>query len=215
MSDNDGSITQRLDDFKRGNDDALRPLMERFLTRLEDLAQKKIRAAGGHFAVGDGADAANSAFRMLWQGVRDERFSKLDNRADLWTVLVHLAGCKVVDMLRAEATDKRGGGKVRRESDHLDPESRSLFEQMLRKEPGPEQLAIFEEEIARRLAMLKEPILRQIAQLDLEDYTDQEIADRVGVHKRTVSLKLEIIRKLWREGEKPILSGQPSRKTTH
>jgi hypothetical protein len=193
-----GSVSRNLDDFKNGDDDALGLLMARYRARLEQLAEVKIRASGGRISVGDGADAASSAFRMLWQGVRDDRFPSLNNRRDLWNVLKHLAGCKAIDMVRAQFTQSQGGGNVRNESELQGPDGRSPFERVLREGPGPEQVAMFEEEIARLLGMLKDPTLREVARLDLEGHTDQEIADRVGKSKRWVSLKLEIIRKTWR-----------------
>ena len=54
------------------------------------------------------------------------------------------------------------------------------------------------EEYRRRLETLEEPALRLIAERKLACHTNQEIARELGVSLRTVTLKLELIRKRWK-----------------
>jgi DNA-directed RNA polymerase specialized sigma24 family protein len=149
-------------------------------------------------AVNDQEDVALSAFHSLCEGVRQGRFPQLDDRDDLWQILVHLTACKAVDWHRQERRQKRGGGGVLRESDLItrgSVDGRNPLDQLIGSEPSPEFAAMVAEEYRRRLETLEEPALRLIAERKLACYTNQEIARELGVSLRSVTLKLELIRK--------------------
>ena len=55
------------------------------------------------------------------------------------------------------------------------------------------------EEYARRLDTLGDPALRHIAELKLACYGNDEIRQQLGCSLRSVTLKLELIRKIWKE----------------
>ena len=153
-------------------------------------------------AVSDEEDVALSAFHSLYEGIREGRFPRLDDRDDLWRLLVHLTACKALDRHRQECRQKRGGGAVHRESDLLaraGDGSRSLLDELIGSEPSPEFAAMVAEEYRRRIETLAEPALRLIAERKLACLTNQEIASELGVSLRTVTLKLELIRKRWKE----------------
>ena len=54
------------------------------------------------------------------------------------------------------------------------------------------------EEYVRRLADLGDETLRRIAELKLACYGNEEIRARLGCSLRIVTLRLELIRKIWR-----------------
>jgi hypothetical protein len=59
------------------------------------------------------------------------------------------------------------------------------------------------EEFRLRLDALGDDTLRRIAELKLACYTNDEIRQQLGCSLRTVTLKLELIRKIWRRYEDP------------
>ncbi|MGO8903190.1 MAG: ECF-type sigma factor [Isosphaeraceae bacterium] len=59
------------------------------------------------------------------------------------------------------------------------------------------------EKYRKRVESLGDDTLRRIAERKLEGYTSQEIADRLSCALRTVTLKLELIRKTWASSPGP------------
>ena len=76
--------------------------------------------------------------------------------------------------------------------------SRNFLDELIGSEPSPEFAAMVAEEYRRRIETLAEPALRLIAERKLACLTNQEIASELGVSLRTVTLKLELIRKRWK-----------------
>jgi DNA-directed RNA polymerase specialized sigma24 family protein len=172
---------------------------------LVERARAKLRAIRSSTAVNDEEDVALSAFQSLYEGVRQGRFPRLEDRDDLWRLLVHLTACKAVDRHRAENRQKRGGGKAVREVDLLaagasDLDEANPLERIVGSEPSPDFAAMVAEEYARRLDTLSDATLRRIAELKLACFSNDEIRQQLGCSLRSVTLKLELIRKIWREG---------------
>ena len=67
------------------------------------------------------------------------------------------------------------------------------------REPSPEAIAIFAEQCQRLFESLGDESLRQVVSLRLEGFTGEEIAERLGCNRRTVTRKLELIRETWLE----------------
>jgi DNA-directed RNA polymerase specialized sigma24 family protein len=202
-----GSVTQWIGDLKAGDRGVVQSLWDRYFSQLVERARMKLCALHSPMAVNDEEDVALSAFHSLCEGVRQGRFPRLDDRDDLWQILVHLTACKAVDQHRRERRQKRGGGGVRRESDMLasaSDDGQNPLDRLIGSEPSPEFAAMVAEEYRRRIESLGEPTLRLIAERKLACCTNDEIAQELGVSLRTVTLKLELIRKRWKEdGETP------------
>jgi DNA-directed RNA polymerase specialized sigma24 family protein len=199
-------VTHWLGDLKAGDRGAVQPLWNRYFEQLAERARAKLCALRSPMTVNDGEDVALSAFQSLCEGVRQGRFPRLDDRDDLWRLLVHLTACKAVDRHRQERRQKRGGGGVIRESELIargDVDGRNPLDRLIGSEPSPEFAAMVAEEYRRRLETLEEPALRLIAERKLACYTNQEIARELGVSLRNVTLKLELIRKRWKENGEP------------
>jgi DNA-directed RNA polymerase specialized sigma24 family protein len=203
-----GSVTRWIGDLKAGDGKALQPLWDRYYARLVERARAKLCALRSSTPVNDEEDVASSAFQSLYQGMREGRFPRLEDRDDLWRLLVHLTACKAVDRHRAEYRRKRGGGKVRSEADMVaagaggDDEGNPL-DRIIGSEPSPEFAAMVAEEYHRRLDELGDETLRRIAELKLACYSNEEIRQQLGCSLRGVTLKLELIRKKWQRGINP------------
>jgi DNA-directed RNA polymerase specialized sigma24 family protein len=71
------------------------------------------------------------------------------------------------------------------------------LDQFLADDPTPEVLAMLAEEHDRLLAVLGDDTLRQVALHKLEGFTNEEVAQRLGITCRSVERKLQRIRTRW------------------
>src|SRR5436309_1207188 len=65
------------------------------------------------------------------------------------------------------------------------------------REPGPDFACQVAEECRRRLEVLDDPQLRDVARWKMEGYTNHEIARKLGCVETTVERKLRVIRSIW------------------
>ncbi len=203
-----GSVTRWICDLKAGDVNAFQPLWDRYYSMLVERARVNLGSLRKAKPVSDEDDVASSAFHSLYQGLREGRFPRLEDRDDLWRLLVYLTACKAVDHHRAEKRRKRGGGKVRNEGDLVaagadgDDEGNPL-DRIIGSEPSPEFAAMLAEEYHRRLEGLGDETLRRIAELKLACHSNEQIRQQLGCSLRSVTLKLELIRKKWQQSEVP------------
>ncbi len=107
---------------------------------------------------------------------------------------------KIIDHVRRERAQKRGGGAVATEADlATDDSARFRLDQLMGDDPTPDLLAALNEEHARLVGLLADARLQEIARLRIEGYSVQEIAERLDIGKRSVERKLDLIRKCWAE----------------
>ncbi len=198
-----GSVTRWIGDLKEGDPRAAHDLWQRYFHRLVALARAKL----GHCPRldADEEDAALSAFRNLCDGAAQGRFDRLDNRDDLWQLLVVITTRKAVDLKKRQGRLKRGGGRVvvgTAAAGHGPEDGRDELAQVAAAGPTPELAAMLAEEYQRRLDALGDDTWRRVAQLRLEGYNNDEIAELLGCARRTVARKLEGIRAAWAGGNK-------------
>lgn len=119
----------------------------------------------------------------------------LANRDALWKLLVTITLNKTRNAAKHEKRKKRDIAQDQTMFVADGTESdRWVLEQMEATEPSPEEAAILNEGLERRLDALGDPDLRQIALWRLEGYTNREIADKLGCVERTVQRRLDLIR---------------------
>jgi DNA-directed RNA polymerase specialized sigma24 family protein len=197
----EASVTQWIDRLKAGEPDAAQKLWERYFRRLVGLTRKKLRAAPRRAA--DEEDVALSAFDSFCRGAEQGRFPRLHDRLDLWQVLVVLTARKAFDLAQHERRQKRGGGAVLDEAALSGPADSSAQEAALDQVEGPEPTPAFAaqmaEECQRLLALLGDPVLRDIALWKMEGYANEEIAAQLGCGLRTVERRLGLIRGIWEQ----------------
>jgi RNA polymerase sigma factor (sigma-70 family) len=195
----DGSVTRWLGDLKggAGAHAAVQPLWERYFEQLVRLARARLRAAPRGPA--DEEDVALSAFDSFCRGAAAGRFPRLDDRGDLWRLLVTITVRKATDYVRGESRQRRGGGRVVGEAalDAAAPEAGRWLDQVIGREPTPEFAAQVADECRRLLEGLPDDELRTIALLRMEGYSNEQIAERLGCGLRSVERKLDRIRKRW------------------
>ncbi len=188
--------------LKAGESEAAQRLWERYMPRLIRLAGAKLPASARRVA--DEDDLALSAFHSFLQGVDAGRFPRLDDRDDLWSVLVVLTHRKATAYRRRALSQKRGGGRVRGESALMpsgQDESAGGLDQIIGDEPTPEFAAMVAERFRILLSQLNDAELEGVALLKLQGYSVTEIAERIGCSKRSIERRLQIIRRTWLEAE--------------
>ncbi len=193
----DQSVTHWIGELKAGNEHALEPLWQRYFHRLVGLASHRLAELPRLPA--DGEDVALSAFNSFYQGLKRGHFPVLDDRDNLWRVLVTLTARKAARVVRDERTDKRGGGLVVGESGVALPGMPAWqgFEQLISSEPTPEFAAMVGDECRRLLQQLPDEEQRNVALLKMEGYTSEEISQRIGRSLATIERKLKVIRTVW------------------
>jgi DNA-directed RNA polymerase specialized sigma24 family protein len=189
--DTGNSVTQWISGLKRGDQSAAQRLWEAYFRRLVGLARVRLRDAPRRIA--DEEDVALCAFDSFCRGARAGRFLRLDDRADLWQILVLITVRKAVDLRNYEARPSRGWGRVH----SLTNLSRAELEAIGGEQPTPELAAQLAEEYQRLMEQLGDPILQSVATCKLEGYTNDEIAARLGCVTSTVERKLARIRGVW------------------
>jgi DNA-directed RNA polymerase specialized sigma24 family protein len=188
-----GSVTLWLGDLKRGGDAAAQHLWERYFLRLVGLAREHLR--GTPRGMADEEDAASKAIKSFFSGVARGRFPQLNDRNDLWRILVVLTVRKALEQRRDLTRQKRGGKAPAGTRRGLVPGVE--LDQLADSEPDPAVAAMLADECRWRLEGLGDETLRRVAELRMAGYTNIEIAKLVGVTKATVDRKLAVIRRKW------------------
>jgi DNA-directed RNA polymerase specialized sigma24 family protein len=168
---------------------AARKLWESYFHRLVELARKRLRALPR--AAADEEDVALSAFDSFCQGAAQGRFPRLDDRHDLWQVLLLLTQRKAIDLIQHETREKRDVRKVQA------PAAGAPFADIAGAEPDPAFAAQVAEECRRLLDLLPDESLRFLAVRKMEGYTNEEIAALLKCSLATVERRLKLIRKEW------------------
>jgi DNA-directed RNA polymerase specialized sigma24 family protein len=184
--------------LKQGDPQAAAALWRHCYDRLVIYARHRFGSASRREA--DEEDAALSAFGSLCRGAAAGRYPHLDDPDDLWRLLFTLTARKVCAQQTRERAAKRGGGEVGGES-RFDRGGTSAAgiagAPGLELPPDLEVMAL--DSCEQLLAALGDDTLRRVAQLKLEGYTTDEIAQQIQCKPRTVERKLNRIRVLWSE----------------
>jgi DNA-directed RNA polymerase specialized sigma24 family protein len=194
-----GSVTAWLDQAQAGNLEAAQQLWQRYFGRLVALARVKLRGAARRAT--DEEDVALSAFDSFYRGVEQGRFPRLQDRDNLWSLLVMITARKAANLKRDEGRQKRAG--VRAEGADAPRKADIALEEVIGHEPSPEFAAEVTEECQRLLDGLADDRLRTIALAKMEGYSNEEIAHQLNCAPRTIERKLALIRGLWVKENQP------------
>ena len=194
----DDDVTQWISQLAEGDELAAQNIWNRYYEQLVRLARRKL--GDEHRRTADEEDVVLSAFHSFCQGAAAGRFPRLDDRHDLWKLLVTITARKAVAQLRREHAQKRGGGAVRGESVFIEKDSsqgHGGIGEVLGREPTPEFAAQVTEQCEHLFECLEDEWLRVVALLKLEGYTNEEIARHLDCAPGTVERRLARIRKKW------------------
>jgi DNA-directed RNA polymerase specialized sigma24 family protein len=194
-----GSVTAWIEQLKAGDAAAAAPLWERYFRRLVGLARQRLGAAPR--GVADEEDVALSAFDSFCRAAAQGRFPRLDDRDDLWQVLMMLTARKAINLIERECSQKRGGQVVPAAALGGTPVGSEADALAALPAPGPTPAFAAEvaEECRRRLDALGDDELRGVVVDKMEGYTNEEIAARRGWSLGKVERKLRLILKTWEQ----------------
>ena len=194
----EGSVTRWIHQLQAGDRAAAQELWNRYFRRLVGLARCKLQGAQRRAA--DEEDVVLSAFESFFRGAEQGRFPRLDDRDNLWRLLVVITERKARNLVQHERRQKRGGGEMRREAasaDGGDPLAEAGINEFASRGPTPEMAAQVADQCRRLLELLGDVTLRSVAVWKMEGYTNAEIADKLGCVPVTVERKLQLIRRVW------------------
>jgi DNA-directed RNA polymerase specialized sigma24 family protein len=193
-----GSVTHWIQLLRSGDDSAAREIWHRYKERLIGLARKKL--GSGRYFLSSPEDIVVSVFDSVFRGIKEGRFPRMEGRDDLWKVLVTVTARKSLRVIRQELGPTAGGGRVVSETDlpQIDgDEEGAALDRVIGREPSPEFAAQVVDECRRLLALLGKDDLQRIACWKMEEYTNAEIAAKLGCIERTVERKVQMIRAIW------------------
>jgi len=149
---------------------------------------------GSPVAVADEEDVALSAFDSFCRGARQGHFPRLNDRDNLWSLLVVITARKAGKLKRDASRQKRGGTREEQAGNNMDvPE----LEAIIGPEPSPDFAVQVAEEYQRLLDGLGDDLARAVAMGKMEGYRNEEIATKLDCALRTVERKLRVIRRCW------------------
>lgn len=197
-------VTQWIVRLSDGDERAAKLVWDRYFAKLVRYARRKLD--GLPLRATDEEDVALSAMHSFCRGMARRGFN-LNDREDLWKVLVTITARKACAQRRRFFAAKRGGGQVRGESAFLRADLGEGREpgigDVLGKEPTPEFANMVADDCRAMLDRLGDDTLRDVAVYKLQGYSTEEIAEKLGCVRRSVERKLERIRDKW---SKEILS---------
>ncbi len=190
-------VTIWLNRLADGDAAAASEIWREYWQRLVTLARAKLVASRRREA--DEEDVALSAFNSFCQAAQAGRFPDLQDRYDLWKLLVTITTRKAVAQLRREHTQKRGAANVRGESvfeANREAGAGQGLAEALSGPLSPVVAAIAAEQVEVLLGSLSDEY-RQTALLKCEGYNQAEIAEKMDCAAVTVRRRLKYIQQAW------------------
>jgi len=175
-----GSITRWITGIREGGSTAANELWNRYYRRLVGLARKKLRDSPRRVA--DEEDVALSTFNGFCRSAEEGRFPSLDDRDDLWQVLVMLTARKAANQIKHLRRAKRGGGNVRGESVFMTCESdeeRRAIDQVVGASPSADFAGRLTIEFRELFEQLGDESLQALAAGKMQGYTNHSSSLRM------------------------------------
>ena len=188
----EGSVTRLVQILGNGEESiAESKLFERYFSKLIALARQRLHNSPG--CAEDEEDVALSAMDSFFQRARSGAFPDLRNRSELWGLLVTITSRKAINQFKRQTAAKRN---VLTELDkkNLGPAG---LDGLASADPTPEAVMQLAEECNLRIRALDNEVLRRVALMRLEGYSNREVAEELNVAERTVRRKLHRIRHEW------------------
>jgi RNA polymerase sigma factor (sigma-70 family) len=199
----DDQVSLWLERLRDGDERAPGAIWKQYFEKLVRLARRRLGEMPKRAV--DEEDVALSAMNSLFRGAEAGRFPKLEDRDDLWKILVTITARKAMKQQRRHFADKRGGGKVHGESIFSrggdDSDAAAGIDQVLGNEPTPELADQVSNTCGEMITQLQDDTLERVVLFKLEGYTNDEIAQELDCTTRTVERKLERIRDKWSRGD--------------
>ena len=179
----DALMTYWLDQLRAGNPQAAQEVCERCWRLVVQQARRRLRRQHG---IADEEDVAVSVFDTFFRREAEGRYKEMADGNDLRQMFLAITRNKVLDHLKREGRQKRGG----------DAAKVPATEDMASDQTDPALEAEWNDQCRWLLDNLDNN-LRDLALLRLEGLSNKEIAGKMGMPLRAVERKLGLIRELW------------------
>ena len=193
------SVVRWMEDLQDGQSTAAQEIFDQYYHRLVGLARNKLDDRLRR--VENEEDVASSVIKSLCQRAGKGDFSGLQNRDELWCLLVTMTARKAASRGRRHRAQKRGRGEVRGESVVMKGGDGSMtdvgFDCFLHASPTPDDLLILQETFDELVTQVDDPTLKKVVFLKFEGFTNREIGEQLRLTERSIERKLQRIRKAW------------------
>ena len=200
-----------LDDLQRGSPEAAEKLWSKFSGKLAALIRRRIDRYGLRRV--DEEDLVVDVFASLCRGAEHGRFPRLEEKDDLWQVLLMLTNNKVVDQLRKSPMPQTESAIEGHGNESFD----NALQMIEGNEPTPRFAAELADELKELMSRLSpqrleamglrklgghrgdelSEMLQTLAAKKLESMTNREIAKDMDLSLRVVERGLRLIRMIW------------------
>lgn len=189
-----GSVSEWIEGLKTGNSSATTHLWNRYHPGLLRFARCRLHNEARR--VTDEEDLVIAAFESFFHRAAAGQFPELSGRKELWALLVTITDRKVINTLRRHMTGKRGGGRVRGESNFTSGNNEG--ERVMATTGSPHLPPDVAACLSEMVATLDED-MRQIVCLRINGYTNEEIGQRLNRSLATIERRLCLLRDQWLE----------------
>ena len=172
--------------WRQGDQDAARTIVDRYVDRLVTLARRRISQRLASRV--DPEDIVQSAFRSFFARAKEGRFVFAE-QDDVSKLLVRITLHKT---LRQVAFHKAAKRDPSAETDQGEYHQESLLA-LLDGEPMPEAEVVFLDHLEHFFSQLR-PQERQILEMRVQGFSNDEIAQKLGIYDRKIRRVIEHVR---------------------
>jgi RNA polymerase sigma-70 factor (ECF subfamily) len=188
--------------LRGGDEEAARKVFDAYVDRLVALARRRLsqRLAGRV----DPEDIVQSVYRTFFGRMRAGQFH-INDQDDLCKLLMRITVHKTLRQVAYHQAAKRDAGQEAAQGEH----SNEMLQQLLDEEPTPQTAVAFVDQLEHFLSRLK-PGERQILEMRLQGYSNEEIAKKLNIYDRKIRRVVERIRGLAeQDGLAPLAGAEP------
>lgn len=182
----DQSITNWFHAVRQGDETAADRLWNHYVRKLTSVARRRLATDVAY----DEDDLAVSVFDAFFRAARDGRFGEVQNRDDLWSLLVVFAARKANDRRKNVNAAKR---KLDSGIEMVPAEAAAS------QDDDPEFNTMMADQCRQLIEALQDPELETVALSRLDGQTNSEIAKQLDCSERTVIRMVILIRTIWTE----------------
>jgi RNA polymerase sigma factor (sigma-70 family) len=174
--------------WRKGDQRAAEQLFTRYVDRLVPLARRRISQRLASRV--DPEDVVQSVFRTFFGGLKEGRFD-IQSQDDLCKLLMRITIHKTLRHIAFHKAAKRDPSQETIQSE----EGQEQLIQLLGREPTPDDAVAFLDQLEHLLSRLG-PQERQILEMRLQGYSNEDIAAKLGIYDRKIRRLFERVRGL-------------------
>jgi len=176
------------DGWRADDPDAFRQLVDRYVDRLVALARRRISQRLASRV--DPEDVVQSVFRTFFCHLKEGKFQVKD-QDDLCKLLMRITVHKVLKQVEKHTAGKRDARLETQQGNR----TLERMQELLSLQPSPEAEVLFIDQLEHLLSQLR-PQERKILEMRMQGYTNEDIANELGIYDRKIRRVIERIRGL-------------------